>query len=51
MDPDDIHLISFFNANRLSEDAEGMSADIGEEQTNRLSLNERYRNWFEMIDL
>jgi hypothetical protein len=50
MDPDDIQLISFFNAKGISEEDGEMSADIGEEQIRHLSLHERYCNWLDIID-
>ena len=51
MDPDDIQLISFFDAKVIAEEDEEMYADGKEEHAKRLSLHERYRAWFNNIDL
>jgi len=50
MDPDDIKLISFFNAKELTEGDAEISADSRDEQAGRLSLQDRYRNWLDIID-
>ena len=50
MDPDDIQLISFFKAQGLSEDDKETLLRIEDEQTNQLSLYERYRSWCDIID-
>jgi len=50
MEPDEIRLISFFNAKELAEDGAETLADSKDEQTDHLSLDERYRHWLDIID-
>jgi hypothetical protein len=50
MDPDDIQLLSFLNAQGIDDDDDETSISNQDQQADCLSLHERYRTWLDSID-